>query len=96
MAELDEVIHQSTRLRIMAALNVLKKGEWVEFVRLKALIEASDGNLGAHLDTLARADYVEIDKQFVGKKPQTRIRATVHGRHAFKQHVTALRNLLEI
>ena len=96
MAELDEVIHQSTRLRIMAALNVLKKGEWVEFVRLKALIEASDGNLGAHLDTLARADYVEIDKQFVGKKPQTRIRATVHGRHALKQHVTALRNLLEI
>ncbi|PRC95016.1 winged helix-turn-helix domain-containing protein [Solimicrobium silvestre] len=96
MPGLDEIIHQSMRLRIMTSLNVLKKEEWIEFVRLKSLVEASDGNLGAHLDTLARANYVEIDKQFVGKKPQTRIRATTQGRNAFKHHVTALRNLLDM
>ncbi|WP_394777582.1 transcriptional regulator [Undibacterium sp.] len=91
---LDEVIHQSTRLRIMTALHVLKKDEWIEFVRLKALIGASDGNLGAHLETLSRAEYIEIDKQIVGKKPQTRIRPTAAGRAAYRQHVGELRALL--
>lgn len=93
---LDEVIHQSTRLRIMTALQVLKRDEWIEFVRLKALIAASDGNLGAHLETLSRAGYVDIDKQIVGKKPQTRIRPTSAGRAAYRRHVSALRALLDM
>jgi DNA-binding MarR family transcriptional regulator len=94
MSNLDEVIHQSTRLRIMTALHVLKKDEWIEFVRLKSLIAASDGNLGAHLDTLSRANYVEIDKQIVAKKPLTRIRATPEGRAAYRRHLNELRTLL--
>ena len=91
----DEIIHQSTRLRIMAALNVLEPGEWLEFTRLRTLVQATDGNLGAHLDTLAQAGYVAIDKRFVGKKPQTRVRATAKGRLAFAGHVAYLRALLE-
>jgi DNA-binding MarR family transcriptional regulator len=91
---LDETIHQSTRLRIMTALNVLQPDESIEFVRLKALTEASDGNLGAHLETLARAGYVAVEKQFVGKKPQTRIRATPEGRAAYQRHLVELRRLL--
>jgi DNA-binding PadR family transcriptional regulator len=94
MSNLDEVIHQSTRLRIMTALHLLKKDEWIEFVRLKSLITASDGNLGAHLDTLSRANYAEIDKQIVGKKPLTRIRATPEGRAAYRRHLNELRTLL--
>ena len=96
MEDLDEIIHQSTRLRIMTALHLLPDDEWIEFVRLKALTEASDGNLGAHLDTLARAGYVEMEKQFVGKKPQTRIRTTANGRGAYRRHVAQLRSLLDM
>lgn len=96
MGALDEVIHQSTRLRIMTALQALKKEEWIEFVRLKALIGASDGNLGAHLETLSRAGYVDIDKQIVGKKPLTRIRSTTTGRAAYRRHVAELRSLLDM
>ena len=96
MSDLDEVIHQSTRLRIMTALHALKKDELIEFVRLKALINASDGNLGAHLETLSRAGYVEIDKQIVGKKPLTRIRSTPAGRSAYRHHVAQLRSLLDM
>lgn len=96
MSDLDEVIHQSTRLRIMTGLHALKKDEWIEFVRLKALINASDGNLGAHLETLSRAGYVEIDKQIVGKKPLTRIRSTAAGRTAYRNHVAQLRSLLDM
>ncbi|TIM65622.1 MAG: transcriptional regulator, partial [Mesorhizobium sp.] len=47
----DEIIHQSVRLRIMAALNSLERREALEFTRLKLIVNATDGNLGAHIDT---------------------------------------------
>ena len=78
----DDIIHQALRLKIMAALNVLRPDAALEFVRLKTLVEATDGNLGAHLDTLEKAGYVAIEKRFEGKKPQTRIKATAAGRRA--------------
>ncbi|HWV14983.1 MAG TPA: transcriptional regulator [Cellvibrio sp.] len=96
MANLDEVIHQSTRLKIMTALQVLQEGEWIEFVKLRTLTSVSDGNLGAHLETLAKADYVAIEKQFVGKKPQTRIRITAQGRSAYRNHIAELKTLLRM
>lgn len=96
VSSLDEVIHQTTRLRIMTALLALKKDEWVEFVRLKAMINASDGNLGAHLETLSRASYLEMDKQIVGKRPLTRIRSTPAGRAAYRHYIAQLRALLDL
>jgi DNA-binding MarR family transcriptional regulator len=92
----NEIIHQSMRLKIMAALNVLGPSAALEFTRLKALVGATDGNLGAHLDTLAGAGYVAIEKRFVGRKPQTRIKATAAGRRAFAEHVTYLRELIDV
>jgi DNA-binding MarR family transcriptional regulator len=91
----NEVIHQSMRLRIMAALNVLSPDTQLEFTRLKGLVGATDGNLGAHLETLEKAGYVAIEKLFVGKKPQTRIRPTPAGRRAFTEHVAYLREILD-
>jgi DNA-binding MarR family transcriptional regulator len=91
----DEVIHQSLRLRIMAALNPLPAGEMIEFTRLRAVLAATDGNLGAHLTTLEGAGYVAIEKEFVAKKPRTRVMATPSGRAAFARHVAYLRTLLE-
>ena len=94
MPAADEVIHQSTRLRIMAALNVLAPA-WLEFTRLKAILQATDGNLGAHLETLAKAGYIQVDKRFVGRKPQTRVQATREGRRAFAAHVSYLKTILD-
>jgi DNA-binding MarR family transcriptional regulator len=95
MSGLNEVIHQPMRLKIMAALNVLGADAALEFTRLKALVGATDGNLGAHLDTLEKAGYVAIEKRFVGKKPQTRVRPTPSGRRAFVEHVAYLREILD-
>ena len=53
MNELDEIIHQPLRLKIMAALNALPAASGLEFVKLKQLTGATDGNLGAHIETLA-------------------------------------------
>ncbi|MDQ0474217.1 transcriptional regulator [Labrys wisconsinensis] len=91
----DELIHQSTRLRIMAVLNVLTEEEALDFSRLKMIVQATDGNLGAHLDTLGKAGYVEIEKGLVGRRLQTRVRATDAGRRAFREHAAYLRTILD-
>ena len=95
MSEGNALIHQATRLKIMACLNKLGWEAALEFTRLKAIVQATDGNLGTHLDALERAGYVAIEKRFEGRKPQTRIRATAAGRVAFNAHVAYLRGILE-
>jgi len=91
----DEVIHQSMRLKIMSSLNVLGRNDWIEFSRLKSILDTTDGNLGAHLETLAKAGYIATEKRFEGKRPQTRVRATPAGRKAFAEHVAYLRSILD-
>ncbi len=95
MNQANDVIHQQTRLRIMATLNALPDGERIEFTRLKAIMRVTDGNLGAHLSTLEGAGYIAVDKDFVAKKPRTRIAVTRAGRKAFAQHVGYLRAVLD-
>jgi DNA-binding MarR family transcriptional regulator len=92
----DEVIHQSLRLRIMATLNALCVAEPMEFTRLRSILGATDGNLGTHLGTLEGAGYVQVVKDFVGRKPRTRITMTAAGRRAFEAHVAYLRSLLDV
>jgi DNA-binding PadR family transcriptional regulator len=79
MDQLDETIHQPVRLKIMAALKALP----------------TEGNLGAHLATLEKSGYIEITKDFVGKKPRTRVAMTASGRRAFERYVDYLRGILD-
>lgn len=95
MASPDEIIHQSLRLRIMAALHAARGEEGLEFNRLKALVGATDGNLGSHLATLEGAGYVAIAKDFVGKRPRTRASITRAGERAFRDHRDYLRDLID-
>jgi DNA-binding MarR family transcriptional regulator len=92
---MDEIIHQPMRLRIMAALNALGNGHAIEFPKLKTVVEATDGNLGAHITTLENAGYVATEKDFVGKKPRTRIAMTPTGRRAFANHVAYLKEIID-
>jgi len=92
----NEIIHQAMRLKIMAVLNALApRGTAIEFTRLKALVAATDGNLGAHLETLEKAGYIVIEKRFEDRKPQTRLRMSPAGRRAFAEHVAYLREILD-
>jgi DNA-binding MarR family transcriptional regulator len=91
----DDVIHQPVRLRVMAALSVLAPDdEGLDFARLKSLTGATDGNLGAHLDHLARAGYVEVAKAFAGRRPRTTVKANQAGRAAFAAHVAFLKGII--
>ncbi len=95
MAGPDEIIHQSTRLKITATLNALPEGEMLEFGRLKAILGATDGNMGTHLNALEKAGYIDVTKDFIGKKPRTRVALTREGRGAFKHHVAYLKSLID-
>ena len=95
VAKADEIIHQSLRLRIMAALHAARADEGMEFNRLKALVGATDGNLGSHLGTLEGAGYIALTKDFVGKKPRTRAAITRAGERAFREHRDYLRDVIE-
>ncbi len=95
MNELNEIIHQPVRLRIMAALTVLEPDKEVDFGYLRELLAVTDGNLGAHLRKLEEAGYIAVKKTFVDRRPRTFVSATVAGRAVFKAHVEALEAILK-
>lgn len=95
MAELNEIIHQPVRLRIMASLVTLDVETQVGFNYLRNLLDLTNGNLGAHLHKLEEAGYIAITKTFVNNKPQTYVEATFSGRCAFAEYVVALGAILQ-
>ena len=90
--KLDEAIHGRLRLGIMA---YLIDAEAADFNELKAVLEATQGNLSIHLRKLEEAGYVEIVKSFKGRKPLTRVLVTPAGRTAFAAYLEALSRLVE-
>jgi len=94
MSDLDEIIHQPIRLKIMAALLAAGADAEVEFTFLRGRLGCTDGNLGSHLDKLTTARYISARKAFVGRKPVTYLSATRIGRRAFEDHVAALQEII--
>lgn len=94
LAELDAIIHQPVRLRIMASLAALEAGERVDFIWLRKLLGTTDGNLGAHLLKLEEAGYVAVEKTFVARKPRTYLSITSKGAAAYEEHIAALRAII--
>jgi DNA-binding MarR family transcriptional regulator len=94
MEQPDATIHQPVRLKIMAALRALPDGEKLEFVKLKGIAGATEGNLGAHITTLETAGYAAVEKDFAGKRPRTRVGLTKAGRRAFEDYVAYLQSIL--
>jgi DNA-binding MarR family transcriptional regulator len=95
MDQPNAIIHQPIRLKIMAALKALPEHEMLEFVRLRTIVGATEGNLGAHITTLEEAGYVRVEKDFAGKRPRTRVMLTKDGRRAFDDYVADLRAIIE-
>jgi DNA-binding MarR family transcriptional regulator len=88
---IDELIHQRTRLAIMAALAGV---ESLHFNQIKAGLGLTDGNLSAHAAALERAGYVKISKGFKGRKPRTTLAMTAKGHKALQRYVNLLQRIL--
>ena len=90
--DIDKLIHEPARLKILAQLYVV---ESVDFLFLMRQTELTQGNVSGHLSKLENANYVEISKGFVGKRPQTMIALTEKGRKAFKSYIKIMRQVFD-
>ena len=75
-------------------MSILMVNESADFNRLKELLGVTDGNLASHTKALESENYIQIEKQFIGKKPNTKYSATKIGKNAFKEHIDALEKLI--
>ena len=91
IGRIDEVIHGRLRLGVMA---YLANAEVADFNELKAVLEVTQGNLSVQLRKLEEAQYVAIEKGYLGRKPRTQVRITSGGRKAFAAYLEALGRLI--
>ena len=90
---LDPLLHSELRLAVMSLLVGVEEAD---FVFLKEETGASAGNLSVQIDKLSTAGYIEIEKKFVGKRPQTLCRITPTGAKAMKDYVETLKTYLKL
>jgi DNA-binding MarR family transcriptional regulator len=89
---INKAFENRIRLGIMSVLMV---NETSDFNSLKEMLQVTDGNLASHIIALEKSEYINVHKQFVGRKPQTSYTATTSGRKAFLEHLDAIENLIK-
>lgn len=92
ISSLDRVIHEPARLALMSILYAANQADFLYLLRESGLTK---GNLSAHLGKLEAVGYIEIEKGYVGKLPQTLCRMTDAGRRAFENYRKQLGDFLE-
>lgn len=87
----DDVVHQRTRLGILA---VLAEATEADFTYLRKTLDLTDGNLGRHLEILAGAGLIAISKGYHGRRPRTRVTITTQGRRALRHELASMQALI--
>jgi DNA-binding transcriptional ArsR family regulator len=90
--DIDKLIHEPARLQIMSQLYVVDEADFIFIMRKTGL---TWGNLSSHLSKLEDAEYIEVRKEFIGKKPNTILRMTSKGRTAFDNYRDAIKRIFE-
>ena len=88
---LNKAFESRVRLGIMSILMV---NQATDFITLKQQLNVTDGNIASHINALEKLQYLEVIKQFIGKKPNTSYKATKSGKKAFTEHLDALEKLI--
>ncbi|MBF0694740.1 MAG: transcriptional regulator [Flavobacterium sp.] len=88
---INKAFDHRIRLGIMSVLMVNDKAD---FKTLKQLLGATDGNLASHAKALEAEKYIEVEKQFIDRKPNTSYSATKLGKQAFQDHIEAIEKLI--
>lgn len=91
-AALNRAFESKVRLGIMSVLMV---NESVDFSTLKSLLGLTDGNLASHIRALEELGYIQEEKKFVGRRPNTTYSVTKAGSKAFKEHLQALEDFFK-
>ena len=81
--EIDKIIHEPARLRIMMILTGI---EQADFNFLLTTLSLTRGNLSRHVEKLEYAAYIKVKKSFKGKIPNTSYQLTQKGSKALAQY----------
>ena len=92
IANIDRLIHEPSRLTIMAHLYVVENADFLFLVRQTGM---TWGNLSVHISKLEAAGYIEVKKEFLGKKPHTVVSLTKQGRKAFEAYRKGMKDVLD-
>ncbi len=92
LSTINKVIHEPARLKIMALLYVVESADFLFIMRQTGL---TYGNLSSHMSKLEAANYIEVEKAFVGRKSHTMLRLTEEGRIAFQKYRNIMKQLFE-
>lgn len=92
LTEIDRLVHEPARLAIMALLYVIESADFTFIMNQTGL---SWGNLSTHMSKLEEAGYIEVEKRYKGRRPNTNLRLTPDGREAFKRYRLQLRQMLD-
>ncbi|MEY3432493.1 MAG: hypothetical protein RL131_429 [Bacteroidota bacterium] len=92
ITELNKAFESRVRLGIMSILMV---NDSMDFQPLKKILKITDGNLASHLVALEKNEFLEVQKRFIGKKPNTTYSLTKKGKKAFSEHINALEKLIK-
>ena len=92
LVEIDRVIHEPARLAIMALLYVVESADFTFLMNQTSL---SWGNLSTHMSKLEEVGYIEVEKSFKGRRPNTSLRLTHSGREAFQVYRQDMKQMLD-
>ena len=92
LMELDRVVHEPARLAAMSLLYVVDSADFTFLMNQTGL---TWGNLSAHMSKLEEAGYVEVEKIFKGRRPNTSFRLTPQGRTAFHEYVKMMKQVFK-
>ena len=75
-------------------MSILIVNEKYDFNSLKEALDVTDGNLASHLKALEENKLVMVNKQFIGRKPNTSYSITETGSSLFRMHLKALEDII--
>ena len=90
--ELNKTFENRIRLGIMSVLAI---NDFLDFNSLKEYLDVTDGNLATHLKALEKEEFIDMEKSFVGRKPNTKYFITESGKKAFNDHLKVLEKLIK-
>lgn len=90
--DVDKVIHETARLMIIANLFLVESADFLFIMHQTGL---TFGNLSSHMKKLEEAGYIEVQKDFVDRRPRTMLKLTENGRIAFKLYREKMQSLLD-
>jgi DNA-binding MarR family transcriptional regulator len=91
--QLNKILHQPIRTRIMAYLLAHQKAE---YTLIKKQFDLSDGHMTTHMRELLENEYVYAQKDVVDNKIKTTYFITDLGKKAFLDYIQTLKRIIEL